>query len=121
MTGEPPEFAGLTLGKVQIFLLEGDTSPSSEVAAAYFRVGDADQLFQYHRANGVEVTCKIDDRRYGIDTINAIRDRPFGQSRRLTIAGRLSVAHSHPLRGTRKEKGPAPSKRKAGLNPKLLR
>ena len=66
MYGEPPDFAGLNLGKVQIFLSQGDTSPSADVPAAYFRVGDADQLFEYHRANGVEVTCEIDDRPYGI-------------------------------------------------------
>ena len=64
--GEPPTFAGLNLGTVQIFLSKGTPTPSSEAAAVYFSVGDADQLYEFHRANGVEIVEAIDDRPYGI-------------------------------------------------------
>ena len=34
--------------------------------AVVFMVGDADALYEFHRANGVEVVEEIDDREYGI-------------------------------------------------------
>ena len=64
--GEPPSFAGVNLGKVQIFLQEGTPTPNAETGAAYFSVGDADALYEFHRANGVEVVEEIGDRVYGI-------------------------------------------------------
>ncbi len=64
--GEPPTFAGVNLGKVQIFLQEGTPTPNAETGAAYFSVGDADALYEFHRANGVEVVEEIGDRVYGI-------------------------------------------------------
>jgi uncharacterized glyoxalase superfamily protein PhnB len=64
--GDPPTFAGVNLGTVQMFLTKGTPSPSSETGAAYFLVGDADQLYDFHRANGVEIAQALDDRPYGI-------------------------------------------------------
>lgn len=64
--GEPPTFAGVNLGKVQIFLAKGTPTPSPETGAVYFVVGDADQLYEFHRANGVEIAQTIDDRPYGM-------------------------------------------------------
>ena len=64
--GDPPSFAGVNLGQVQLFLEEGTPNPNSETAAVYFLVGDADQLYEFHRANGVEIANEIDDRPYGI-------------------------------------------------------
>jgi catechol 2,3-dioxygenase-like lactoylglutathione lyase family enzyme len=64
--GEPPTFAGVNLGKVQMFLAKGTPRPSPDTGAVYFLVGDADQLYEFHRANGVEIAQAIDDRRYGI-------------------------------------------------------
>jgi len=64
--GDPPTFAGVNLGKVQMFLQKGTPTPSADAAAAYFIVGDADQLYEFHRANGVEVVQSIDDRPYGV-------------------------------------------------------
>jgi catechol 2,3-dioxygenase-like lactoylglutathione lyase family enzyme len=64
--GDPPTFAGVNLGKVQIFLAKGTPSPSPETGAVYFIVGDADELYEFHRANGVEIVQGIDDRSYGI-------------------------------------------------------
>lgn len=62
--GEPPTFAGVNLGRVQLFLQEGTPSPKG--SSVYFLVGDADELYAFHRANGVEVASEIDDREYGI-------------------------------------------------------
>jgi catechol 2,3-dioxygenase-like lactoylglutathione lyase family enzyme len=64
--GEPPTFAGVNLGKVQIFLQKATPSPNSDAGAVYFIVDDADQLYEFHRANGVEIAQPIDDRPYGI-------------------------------------------------------
>jgi len=64
--GDPPTFAGLNLGNVQIFLAKGTPAPSADAAAAYFVVGNADQLYEFHRANGVEVAEEIGDRPYGL-------------------------------------------------------
>ena len=62
--GDPPTFAGVNLDKVQIFLQKGTPSPKG--CSVSFLVGDADQLYEFHRANGVEVTAEIADREYGI-------------------------------------------------------
>lgn len=64
--GEPPTFAGMNLGNVQIFFSEGTPTPSAQTAAAYFLVGDADQLYEFHRARGVKIVEPIGDRPYEI-------------------------------------------------------
>lgn len=51
--GDPPTFAGVNLGDVQIFLQQG--TPSPQGCSVYFVVGDADELYEFQRANGVEV------------------------------------------------------------------
>ena len=61
--GEPtPTMAGVNLGDVQIFLEQG--KPNGTVLS--FVVGNADELFEYQRANGVEVVVPPDDRPYGL-------------------------------------------------------
>jgi catechol 2,3-dioxygenase-like lactoylglutathione lyase family enzyme len=62
--GEPAFFAGIALGDVEIFLKEDTPAPNA--GAVVFMVGDADALYEFHRANGVEVVEEIDDREYGI-------------------------------------------------------
>jgi catechol 2,3-dioxygenase-like lactoylglutathione lyase family enzyme len=62
--GDPPTFAGVNLGKVQMFLQKGTPDPKG--CSVTFLVGDADQLYEFHRANGVEVAEEIADREYGI-------------------------------------------------------
>lgn len=62
--GEPPTFAGVLLGNVQMFLKKGTPDPKD--CEVYFMVGDADQLRDFHRANGVEISMEIGDRDYGI-------------------------------------------------------
>jgi catechol 2,3-dioxygenase-like lactoylglutathione lyase family enzyme len=62
--GDPPTFAGVNLGKVQMFMQQGTPDPKG--CSVYFIVGDADQLYDFHRANGVEVAQEIGDREYAI-------------------------------------------------------
>lgn len=62
--GDPPTFAGVNLGKVQMFLQKGTPDPKG--CSVYFLVGDADQLYEFHRSNRVEVAQEIGDRDYGI-------------------------------------------------------
>ena len=62
--GDPPTFAGVNLGKTQMFLRKGTPDPKGCVV--YFHVGDADQLYEFHRAQGVEVAQPIADREYGL-------------------------------------------------------
>lgn len=71
--GEPPTFAGMNFGNVQVFLAKGTPTPSSETGAVYFVVGNADQLYEFHRANGVDIAEPIDDRPYGLRDY-AVRD-----------------------------------------------
>ena len=51
--GDPPEIAGVNLGSVQMFLQQG--TPSPQGCALYFVVGNADELYEFHRANDVEM------------------------------------------------------------------
>ena len=69
--GEPPTFAGVNLGKVQMFLQKG--TPDPQGCSVYFLVGDADTLYEFHRANGIDVAQEIGDREYGIRDY-AVRD-----------------------------------------------
>src|SRR4051812_681029 len=62
--GEPPSMAGVNLGHVQVFLEQGTPSPNG--ISVYFVVGDADELYDFHRANGVEILVEPGDRRYGL-------------------------------------------------------
>jgi catechol 2,3-dioxygenase-like lactoylglutathione lyase family enzyme len=62
--GDPPTMAGLNLGNVQMFLEQG--TPSPEGCAVYFVVGDADELYEFQRANGVDVVEPPGDRHYGL-------------------------------------------------------
>jgi len=69
--GDPPTFAGVNLGHVEIFLRQG--TPSPEGCGVYFSIGDADELYEYHKANGVEVVDLPGDRDYGLRDY-AVRD-----------------------------------------------
>jgi catechol 2,3-dioxygenase-like lactoylglutathione lyase family enzyme len=69
--GEPPTMAGVNLGHVQMFLERG--TPGPQGCQVYFVVDDADALFEFQRANGVEVAAPPEDRFYGLRDY-AIRD-----------------------------------------------
>jgi catechol 2,3-dioxygenase-like lactoylglutathione lyase family enzyme len=62
--GDPPTIAGVNLGKVQMFLEQG--TPAPEGCAVYFVVDSADDLFEHHRVNGVEIVAAPEDRPYGL-------------------------------------------------------
>jgi catechol 2,3-dioxygenase-like lactoylglutathione lyase family enzyme len=62
--GDPPTFAGVNLGEVQLFLAQGTPNPAG--CSVQFVVGDADALYAFHRANGVEIVVEPGDREYGL-------------------------------------------------------
>ena len=62
--GQPPTFAGVNLGHVQIFLQKG--TPAPQGCSVYFVVGNADELCAFHSANGVEIVVPAEDRVYGL-------------------------------------------------------
>ncbi|HEU4552542.1 MAG TPA: glyoxalase superfamily protein [Chitinophaga sp.] len=63
--GDPPTYAGMNLGDVTLHLSKGTpfVEGPSEVN---FIVNNADQLYEFHKANGVEIAATLDDRPYGI-------------------------------------------------------
>jgi catechol 2,3-dioxygenase-like lactoylglutathione lyase family enzyme len=61
--GDPPTFAGVNLGDIQIFLREGTPDPNGSVV--FFVIGDADELYDFHRANGVEIVGEPSDKPSG--------------------------------------------------------
>ena len=53
LAGDPPTIAGMNFGNVQMFQERGTPSPSG--TSAYFVVGDAGELYEFQRAQGVEI------------------------------------------------------------------
>lgn len=81
--GDPPGFAGVNLGYVQIFLERGTPNPNG--SSMYFIVGNADELLAFHRSKGVDVVVPIDDRPYELRDYT-VRDL---SGNRLTFGHRL--------------------------------
>jgi catechol 2,3-dioxygenase-like lactoylglutathione lyase family enzyme len=106
--GEPAFFAGITLGDVEIFLKEDTPAPNA--GAVVFMVGDADALYEFHRANGVEVEEEIDDREYGIRDY-AVKDL-YGYR---LVFGRPNYSFGPKIRIERMEVPVRLEKRLAGL------
>lgn len=69
--GDPPTFAGVNLGQVQVFLHSGGRGPAGGEVS--FVVGDAEGLYAFHQASGVEIVEPIADREYGLRDY-AVRD-----------------------------------------------
>jgi catechol 2,3-dioxygenase-like lactoylglutathione lyase family enzyme len=63
--GEPPHFAGVNLDRAQIFL-DQSHPPNPAGCCLFFNVDDVDALYEFHRANGVDVAQAIDDRPWHI-------------------------------------------------------
>lgn len=61
---DPPTFAGMDLGEMQLFL--SATSDPPPVSIVSFVVDDADALFEFQNARGVEVLNPPGDRHYGL-------------------------------------------------------
>jgi catechol 2,3-dioxygenase-like lactoylglutathione lyase family enzyme len=62
--GDPPEMAGVNLGHVQMFLEQGTPSPKG--CSVYFVVENADELYEFQRANGVDIVAPPGDRPYAL-------------------------------------------------------
>jgi catechol 2,3-dioxygenase-like lactoylglutathione lyase family enzyme len=57
-----PEIAGLDLGGVSLHLMQGTPGPAG--CSVYFVIGDADELYEFHRSNGVEIIDGPSDKPY---------------------------------------------------------
>jgi catechol 2,3-dioxygenase-like lactoylglutathione lyase family enzyme len=62
--GDPASMAGVNLGNVQMFLQQGTPDPKG--CSVYFVVGNADDLYEFQRANGVDIVEPPGDRHYGL-------------------------------------------------------
>ena len=62
--GDPPTFAGVTLGHVEIHLALGTPDPKG--CSVSFLVEDADELYEFHRTNDVDIVEPPGDRLYGL-------------------------------------------------------
>jgi len=62
--GAPTDFAGVSLGGVQVFLKRGTANPAG--IEVYFVVDDADALHEFQSANGVVTLVPPGDRPYGL-------------------------------------------------------
>jgi uncharacterized glyoxalase superfamily protein PhnB len=62
--GDPVTMAGVNLGDVSVHLMRGTPNPAGP--SAYFVVGDADELYAFHHASGVEIVEPPGDRPYGL-------------------------------------------------------
>lgn len=62
--GDPVSFAAVTLGQVEIHLGEGKSH--SQGASVSFLLDDADELYQFHCANGVEIIRPIENQPWGL-------------------------------------------------------
>ncbi|MEW5915043.1 MAG: VOC family protein [Gemmatimonadota bacterium] len=89
--GEPPSMAGVNLGDAQVFLQAG--TPSPEGCGIYFVIGNADELYEFQRANGVHVVETPNDRSYGLRDY-AVNDL---HGYRLSFGHRIYTADGPPL------------------------
>jgi catechol 2,3-dioxygenase-like lactoylglutathione lyase family enzyme len=69
--GDPVNYAGMNLGDVRVFF--SLATPNPKGVELFFIVGDADELFEFHHSNGVEVVEPPGDRPYGLRDY-AVRD-----------------------------------------------
>jgi catechol 2,3-dioxygenase-like lactoylglutathione lyase family enzyme len=79
--GDPPTSAGVTFGKVMLQLSTGTPNPAGGWVS--FQVTGVDELYEYHRANGVKVLGPPEDkpwriRQYHVEDLNGYT-LEFGQ------------------------------------------
>ncbi len=72
--GDPPDMAGINLDGASMHLFEG--KPEGKSTSVYFIVGSADELYEYHRSNGVEIVAEPQNKPYDMRDYH-IRD-PYG-------------------------------------------
>src|SRR5262245_38415045 len=62
--GDPPTFAAVMLGKVEVHLYTG--KPAPHICSVYFIIDDIEELYEYHRSNGVEILEEPRDQIYSL-------------------------------------------------------
>lgn len=82
--GDPPSFAGVKLDHAEIFL-DASRPPNPAGCCLFFVVRDVDELYDFHRAQAVEVAQEIGDRPWHMRdyTVRDLDGHPivFGQHR----------------------------------------
>lgn len=87
--GDPPTLAGVNLGNESVHLAQG--TPNPQGCSIYFVIGDADELYEFQRANGVEIIGAPGDRPWGLRdyTIRDLYGYELAFGHRLPDAGPL--------------------------------
>lgn len=85
--GDPPTTAGLDLDKVSIHLREENPAPRG-CGSIYFVVGNADELYDFQRANGVSILQPLQNQPWGFRDYR-VRDHDGTE---LTFGHRLPVS-----------------------------
>lgn len=57
-----PGIAGVDLGGVSLHLMSGIPNPAG--CSVYFVIGDADELYEFHKTNGVDIISPLTDQPY---------------------------------------------------------
>jgi len=57
-----PEIAGVDLGGVSVHLMHGTPNPAG--CSVYFVISDADELYEFHKINGADITSPPTDQHY---------------------------------------------------------
>jgi catechol 2,3-dioxygenase-like lactoylglutathione lyase family enzyme len=60
--GDPPHISGVDLGGVSLHFHTGKANPAG--CSIYFVIGDADELYEFHKANGVDIIEAPSDKPY---------------------------------------------------------
>ena len=60
--GDPPRFAGVSLGSVAVHLMKREENIGK--SSAYFAVDDIDALYSFHQSTGLEIIAPIGNREY---------------------------------------------------------
>ncbi|MDB4906760.1 MAG: hypothetical protein JWO05_1544 [Gemmatimonadetes bacterium] len=64
VSGDPPDFAGVNLGNVQVFLTLGTPNPTG--SSVYFVISDVQALYKFHGDAGVTIVEGLTDQPYGL-------------------------------------------------------
>lgn len=63
--GDPPEIAGVNLGKISVHIINGNPV-SDNPGGIHFVVGDADELFKFQQSQGVDIVEPPEDTSWGM-------------------------------------------------------
>jgi catechol 2,3-dioxygenase-like lactoylglutathione lyase family enzyme len=86
--GDPPGFAGVNLGRVQVFFERGEPCPAS--CGVYFVVNNVEELYRFHESTGARVLDPLASRSYHLRDYTVADANGY----RLTFGQRLGKSFS---------------------------